>query len=174
MIRLICLGLIAAAYAVVCFVSPHSFWMLNTPHTVQMASFPRGPEAYQILKPLNESGMVIPVKRLDQPYYPDGVRIGYVYRTFSALKLPLAIYSDPGPVIYTESRDETRMTPLDDATRKYVTEKLGHDPMQGFELPYRDYLWGWAFVIAIAVWLFFQFRYERIREARRREEEGLI
>lgn len=170
MIRLVFLGLIAAAYAVACFVSPHPFWMLDTPHIEKLASFPRGPEAYQISKPLNESGMVIPVKRLDQPYYPDGVRIGYAYRTFSALKLPFAIYSDPGLVIYTESQSETRMTALDDYTRKFVTQKLGHDPMDGFKMPWLSYLWGWLFAAALLIWLFFQYRYE----ARKRAESDIL
>ena len=174
MIRLVFLGLIAAAYAVVCFVSPHSFWMLDQPHTRELAAFPRGPEAYRISQPLKDSGMVVPVKRLDQPYYPEGVKIGYSYRTFSALKLPLFIYTDQGPIIYTESRDETRLTQLDDETRKFVTEKLGRDPFAGFGLPYLANMWGLGFVAALAIWLFFQYRYERIRDAKRREEEGLI
>lgn len=170
MIRLVFLGLIAAAYAAVCFLSPYPFWMLDTPHIEQLASFPKGPDAFQISKPLSVSGMVIPVKRLDQPYTPEGVRIGYAYRTFSAMKLPFLVYSDPGPVIYTESMHETRLTPLDDETRKYAAEKLGHDPLQGFDLPYRTYLWGWAFVVALLVWLFFQYRYE----ARKRAESGVL
>jgi hypothetical protein len=170
MIRLVFLGLMTAAYAVVCFVSPHPFWMLDTPHIEQLASFPRGEDAWQISQPLNTSGTIIPVKRLDQPFYPEGVRIGYAYRTFSALKLPFVVYSDPGPVIYTESSSETRLTPLDEETHKYVTQKLGHDPLAGHGLPYLQYLWGWLFVVALLIWLFFQYRYE----ARKREESGLL
>jgi hypothetical protein len=170
MIRLVFLGLIAAAYAAVCFVSPRPFWMLDEPHIEQLAYFPEGADAQEIGTPLRESGIVIPTNRPDLPPYNAGIKIGYSYRTFSALKLPLFVYADQGQVIYAETTTQTKMTPMDDASRKLVTEKLGKDPLAGFGLPYLRSMWGLLFFAALILWLFFQYRHE----ARRREESGII
>jgi hypothetical protein len=170
MIRLVFLGLIAAAYAVVCFVSPYSFWMLDEPHFAQLAYFPEGPDAMEIGTPLRRSGIEIPTNRPDLPPYNAGIKIGYSYRTFSALKLPLFVYADQGPVIYGETSTHTKLTPMDDASRALVTKKLGRDPLAGFGLPYLRSMWGLLFFAALAIWLFFQYRHE----ARRRAKSGIL
>ncbi|MES2442902.1 MAG: hypothetical protein V4574_08735 [Pseudomonadota bacterium] len=172
MIRLIFLGLIAAAYAVVCMVSPHGYWLTDLPRVAKVADLPPAAIPADFAMRLRKTGLSVPVERSDLPYEASPVRVGFSFRNFEGLKLPFVTYNDMGFVLYAESRRVTQIVPLDDAGKAALAAAAGRDLTQGYRFPWWQYSWGWLFVAALAVWLVFQFAHEaRVRKA---EGEGVM
>lgn len=165
MIRLIALGLIAAAYAVACFVSPYGFWMRDAPAVEFVAEVPDGAIPPDISYQLELKAIQYPIARPDLPLSASRVRLGYAFRTFEALKLPFSAHGSKGYVLYAESRKLLQVIPLDDEKLANLTGIAGRDLTEGFSLPWWKYAWGWLFVLALLIYLPFQFAHDaRVRK----------
>lgn len=161
MIRMIALGLIAAAYAVTCFVSPFGFWMKDSTAVVKVADLPDAAIPPDIHRQLEVKALQVVVDRPDLPFEPSRVALGKQFRTFEALKLPLAAYRvEPGYVLYAISRKRLQIIPLDDARLANINGLAGRDLTAGYKLPWWRYVWGWLFAVALGIWLIFQFAHE--------------
>lgn len=170
MIRLIVLGLIAAAYAAACFVSPYGFWMRDAPAVAQVADLPDSAIPPYITYKLRVDAIQYRIDRPDLPLEASRVRLGYAFRTFEALKLPFAAYGESGYVLYAESRKLLQVIPLDDEKLANLNAAAGRDLTAGYKLPWWNYVWGWLFVLAIAAYLPFQFAHDA--RMRRLENDG--
>jgi hypothetical protein len=171
MIRLIALGLIVAAYAATCFVSPYGFWMKDSPRVAVVAELPDSAIPPDIDQQLRFQAIQVPADRPDLPFSASRVQLGWSYRIFEALKLPFHTYTDYGYVLYAESRNVLQIIPLDDAALARLNAAAGRDLTAGYAFPGWHYLWGWLFVAALAVWLAFQFRHEAVMRKRELESE---
>ena len=170
MIRLIALGLIVAAYAAVCFVSPYGFWMRDAPAVAMVAEVPDGAIPPDIAYQLEVKAIQYRIDRPDLPVQASRVRLGYAFRTFEALKLPFWAYGEKGYVLYADSRKFLQVIPLDDQKLANLNAVAGRDLTAGYKLPWWNYVWGWIFVILIAAYLPFQFAHDA--RMRRQENEG--
>ena len=170
MIRLIALGLILAAYAVTCFISPYGFWMKDAPAVAKVAELPDAAIPGNIDYLIRFKATQIAIDRPDLPFAPTRVALGRQFRTFEALKLPFAAYGDTGYVLYAESRKRLMIIPVDDARLAELNGSAGRDLTAGFKLPWWKYVWGWGFALAMAIWLVFQFAHEA--KMRRLENEA--
>lgn len=174
MIRLIFLGLIVAAYAAVCVVSPHGFWMSNIPRVEKIADIPEAALPEDADKRVRFGSLQIPTRRPDLTSTPSKIMLGYSYRNFETLKLPFAAYEDQGVVMYAESRKLLLVVPLDKEEQAALVKALGHDPIASYKFPWWKFTWGWPFAAALGIWLIFQYRHEylvRKRIAREQEAE---
>jgi hypothetical protein len=170
MIRLIALGLIAAAYIATCFVSPYGFWMKDAPAVAKVADLPDAAIPPDIDRQLNFKAIQIEISRPDLPYQPSRIALGRRFRTFEALALPFSYYGEDGYVLYAVSRKRLQIIPLDDAQLANLNAIAGRDLTQGFKLHWWNYMWGWLFAIALGIWLVFQFAHEA--KMRRLENEA--
>lgn len=171
MIRMIALGLIVAAYAVTCFLSPYGFWMKDSPRVERVAELPDAAIPPDIRWRFDK-GLQVAVNRPDLPLQASRPRLGWAYRNFEALKLPFWNYSGSGYALYSESRKYLQIIPLDDAALARLNAAAGRDLTTGYSFRGWKYLWGWVFVLAFAVWLSFQFRHDAAMRKREREQEG--
>jgi hypothetical protein len=170
MIRLIALAVIAAAYFATCFLSPYGFWMKDAPAVAKVADLPDAAIPGDIDYQIRFKAVQIEISRPDLPFAPSRVALGRQFRTFEALKLPFAAYSDSGYVLYAESRKRLQIIPLDDAQLAAVNAAAGRDLTAGYKLPWWNYVWGWGFALVMAIWLVFQFAHEA--KMRRLENEA--
>lgn len=171
MIRLIFLGLIVAAYAAACVVSPHGFWMSNIPRVEKIADIPPSLLPEDADQRVRFGSIQIATRRPDLPSSPSKTMLGYSYRNFEVLKLPFAAYEDQGVVMYAESRKLLLVVPLDDA-EKAALEK-GGIKVGGYHFAWWKFAWGWLFAAALGVWLIFQYRHEYlVRKRIEREQEA--
>lgn len=170
MIRMIALGLIVAAYAVTCVVSPYGFWMKDSPKVEAVAELPDAAIPGDIRWRFDK-GLQVRIDRPDLPLAASRAKLGWAYRNFELLKLPFYPYAGQGWVLYSESRNYLQMIPLDDAAVANLNAVAGRDLTAGFTFQSWRYLWGWVFVALFAVWLVFQFRHEAVVRKRERERE---
>lgn len=171
MIRLIALGLIAAAYVVTCFVSPYGFWMKDAPVVAKVADLPDSAIPRDIDSQLRFRAIQVPVKRPDLPVSASRAALGWSYRNFEALKLPFYTYPDHGYVMYAESQKFLQIIPLDDEALANLNAAAGRDLTAGFAFQGWRYVWGWLFVLALVIWLGFQFRHEAVMRKLEREQD---
>lgn len=96
--------------------------------------------------------------------------LGYAVREWTLFGMPFGYFSEMNHVLYTESPRETVMVPLGEEGLALLRKELGRDLTEGFVYPFWRHLWGWLFVVGIALWGWLYHR----SVLKRREELGLI
>ena len=97
--------------------------------------------------------------------------LGWSYREFSALWVPIAAWKEEGFVFYSRGADgRTHLAPATGRELAAIRQFTGIDYETDYAFPYWRYYWGWgplALVIGLVVW-------RRRQEQKRKDAEGIM
>jgi hypothetical protein len=92
------------------------------------------------------------------------VKLGWVYREFSALRMPFFARAEVGPVTFIELPAGRQFAILSPEQAAQIDEMVGRPVARGQSFAWYNHLWGWMIVPALIGWTLLRRREARIRE----------
>lgn len=92
------------------------------------------------------------------------IKVGWVYREFSALRMPFFARAEFGPVTFVDLPHGRQFAMLGPAQIELLDELAGRPVAADYGFAWYERLWGWLIVIALIVWTLLRRREARIRE----------
>lgn len=129
---------------------------------------------------LPDSGRLEPVRRYTMigsgliPYMPGEpappatarppIKLGWVYREISGLRMPFFAASQFGPVTFVELAQGRQYALMGPEQLAELDARAGRAMTAGYSFQWYKRLWGWLIVFALIGWTLLRRREERIRE----------
>lgn len=92
------------------------------------------------------------------------IRLGWVYREISALRMPFFARPQFGPVTFVELPQGRQFAMLAPEQVSLLEELAGRPLASDYRFAWYGYLWGWLMVLALIGWTLLRRREARIRE----------
>jgi hypothetical protein len=160
------LTLIAAAMLAILFLSDRPVGLTDMVRIDELAVLP-GERLGQVRAYTEVGSGLIPyfpgeavAPRADPPQ----LKLGWVYREFSALRMPFFARSEVGPVTFIELPAGRQFAILGPEQAAQIDEMVGRPVAQGQGFAWYEHLWGWLIVLGLLAWTLLRRREARIRE----------
>ena len=161
------LALIAAAMAAVLFLSDRPFGLTDMVRIEELAVLPDG-ERLDPVRSYTEigSGLIpyFPGEAVARPEGRPRLKLGWVYREFSAFRMPLFARSEFGPVTFLELPSGRQFAMLSPEQTALIDELAGRRLAQSRSFAWYRHLWGWLIVLALIGWTLLRWWEARLRD----------
>ncbi len=161
------LAAIAIAFGAILFLSDRPVGLTDMIRIDEIATLPVSARLEPVRRyTMIGSGLIpyMPGERRAATAGPPPLKIGWVYREISGLRMPFFASSQFGPVTFVELPEGRQYAELGPDQVALLDALAGRPVASGYRFAWHRRIWGWLVVLALIGWTLLRRREARIRE----------